>query len=118
MKVLITGGSGFIGSHIADRLVGRGDQVLALDNYATGRRDNLVLRDGLSAAEGSIADSEFVDAQFDAFQPDVVIHAAASYKDPHDWVGDSITNVAGTAAVVKAAMRHDVDRFIYFQTAL
>ena len=39
MKVLITGGSGFIGSHIADRLVGRGDEVLALDNYATGRRD-------------------------------------------------------------------------------
>lgn len=118
MKVLITGGSGFIGSHIADRLVSRGDQVLALDNYATGRRDNLVLRDGLSVAEGSIENSEFVNEQFNAFRPDVVIHAAASYKDPHDWVGDAVTNVAGTAAVVKASMRHDVSRFIYFQTAL
>ena len=118
MKVLITGGSGFIGSHLADRHVERGDTVLALDNYETGRRDNLVIRDGLSVAEGSIADQAFVDAQFDAFGPDVVIHAAASYKDPNDWVGDSVTNVAGTAAVTQASVRHEVSRFVYFQTAL
>ena len=118
MRVLITGGSGFIGSHVADRLVGRGDQVLAVDNFSTGRRDNLVLRDGLDFAEGSIADVDFITAQFDAFEPDVVIHAAASYKDPDDWVSDSITNAAGTAAVTQAAKRHDVARFIYFQTAL
>lgn len=118
MKVLITGGSGFIGSHIADRLVERGDEVLALDNFATGRRDNLVLRDGLSLAEGSIADEDFVDHHFDEFQPNVVVHAAASYKDPDDWVGDARTNVLGTAAVTKAAQRLEVDRLIYFQTAL
>lgn len=118
MKVLITGGSGFIGSHLADRHVERGDTVLALDNYETGRRDNLVIRDGLSVAEGSIADQAFVDAQFDGFGPDVVIHAAASYKDPNDWVGDSVTNVAGTAAVTQASVRHEVSRFVYFQTAL
>src|SRR5678815_4930204 len=41
MKVLITGGAGFVGSHLADRLLDRGDQVLVIDNYATGRRDNL-----------------------------------------------------------------------------
>ncbi len=118
MRVLITGGSGFIGSHIADRLVERGDEVLALDNFATGRRDNLVLRDGLQFAEGSIADLDFTDAQFDSFEPDMVIHGAASYKDPDDWVGDSITNVAGTAAVTKASQRHGVSRLVYFQTAL
>ena len=118
MKVLITGGSGFIGSHLADRHVERGDTVLALDNYETGRRDNLVIRDGLSVAEGSIAYQAFVDAQFDGFGPDVVIHAAASYKDPNDWVGDSVTNVAGTAAVTQASVRHEVSRFVYFQTAL
>jgi UDP-glucose 4-epimerase len=118
MKVLITGGSGFIGSHIADRIVERGDQVLAVDNFATGRRDNLLIRDGLQLVEGSIADSAFVDEQFDGFEPDVVVHAAASYKDPDDWTGDARTNVAGTAAVTKATMRHSVQRFIYFQTAL
>ena len=41
MKVLITGGAGFIGSHLADRLLARGDEVLVIDNFATGRRDNL-----------------------------------------------------------------------------
>jgi UDP-glucose 4-epimerase len=118
MKVLITGGSGFIGSHIADRLVERGDEVLAVDNFATGRRDNLLIRDGLELAEGSVADPDFIDAQFARFEPEVVIHAAASYKDPNDWVGDSITNVAGTAAVTNASVRHGVRRFMYFQTAL
>lgn len=118
MRVLITGGSGFIGSHIADRLLARGDHVLAIDNFATGRRDNLTPRDGLRVADGSIADEAFTTAQFDAFQPDLVVHAAASYKDPDDWIGDSITNVAGTAAVVQAAQRHGVRRLVYFQTAL
>ena len=41
MKALITGGAGFIGSHLADRLLDRGDDVLVIDNYSTGRRDNL-----------------------------------------------------------------------------
>ncbi|HJZ91113.1 MAG TPA: GDP-mannose 4,6-dehydratase, partial [Gemmataceae bacterium] len=41
MKVLITGGAGFIGSHLADRLLARGDKVTVIDNYSTGRRDNL-----------------------------------------------------------------------------
>ena len=68
MKVLITGGSGFIDS-LSQTDWSTGDEVLALDNYATGRRDNLVIRDGLSAAEGSIADSDFVDAQFDHSSP-------------------------------------------------
>ena len=41
MKVLITGGAGFIGSHLADALLARGDSVLAIDNFSTGRRDNI-----------------------------------------------------------------------------
>lgn len=118
MKVLITGGSGFIGSHIADRLIGQGHSVLALDNYATGRRDNLVPREGLQIEEGSISDPSFVDDRFDQFAPDVVVHAAASYKDPDDWVGDSLTNVVGTSLVTKASQRNNVSRLIYFQTAL
>ncbi len=58
MKVLITGGAGFIGSHLADRLLARGDEVLVIDNYATGRRDNLTERDGLTIVEGTIADAD------------------------------------------------------------
>jgi UDP-glucose 4-epimerase len=118
MRVLITGGSGFIGSHITDRLLARGDQVLVIDNFATGRRDNLRLHPNLKVIEGTIGDPEIVSRKFDEFQPDRVIHAAASYKDPNDWAEDAKTNVVGTSLVVQAAERLKVKRFIYFQTAL
>lgn len=118
MKVMITGGAGFIGSHLADRLLARGDEVLVVDNFATGRRDNLELRSGLEVVEGTIADSDLVDDSVSRFSPDVVVHAAAAYKDPDDWAEDSRTNVLGTANVVRCAERANVGRLIYFQTAL
>ena len=119
MKVLITGGAGFVGSHLADRLLGRDDQVLVVDNYATGRRDNLPeSATGLRVIEGDIADRELVDGSFADFQPDVVVHAAASYKDPTDWAEDVRTNVLGTTHVTRAAQETGVRRLIYLQTAL
>ena len=118
MRVLITGGAGFIGSHLADRLLARGDQVVVIDNYATGRQDNLTPHDSLTVIEGTIADTALVDRLFEAWRPDVVVHAAASYKDPHDWSEDASTNVLGTANIVRAAQQAAVQRLIYFQTAL
>lgn len=118
MRILITGGAGFIGSHLADRLLTRGDQVLIIDNYATGRRDNLTPQDNLVVIEGTIADSVLVQDLFADFRPDLVVHAAASYKDPENWAEDSRTNVLGTANVVQAAQQVAVKRLIYFQTAL
>jgi UDP-glucose 4-epimerase len=118
MKVLITGGSGFIGSHLADRLVARKDEVLVIDNYATGRRDNLTPQNNLTIVEGTIADSELVDRLFNEFKPDVVVHAAAAYRDPEDWSEDARTNVLGSANVVLSSKRGGAKRLIYFQTAL
>lgn len=118
MKILITGGAGFIGSHIADCLINRGDKVLSIDNYATGRRDNLTPHKNLTIVEGTIADANLVNDVFDDFQPDIVIHAAASYKDPNNWAEDSRTNVTGSAIVTQAAQRVGAKRLIYFQTAL
>ena len=118
MKVLITGGSGFIGSHLADRLLARGDEVLVIDNYATGRRDNLTPHQNLQVIEGTIADSDLVRKTFEGFKPDKVVHAAASYKDPNNWVEDSQTNVVGTTNVVQTSQSLGVQRLIYFQTAL
>jgi UDP-glucose 4-epimerase len=118
MKVLITGGSGFIGSHLAERLLGQGHEVLAIDTYATGRRGNLAEREGLTVVEGSIADRETLVGVFDDFGPDAVAHAAASYKDPDAWAEDARTNTLGTANVVGAAKAAGVDRLVYFQTAL
>lgn len=118
MKVFVTGGSGFIGSSLVDRLLGRGDRALVLDNYTTGRRDNLEIQDGVEIVEGDIADGELVSALCGDFKPDLVVHAAASYKDPDDWAGDARTNVLGTANLAKAAMACGAERIIYFQTAL
>jgi UDP-glucose 4-epimerase len=119
LKVIITGGAGFVGSHLADRLIGRGDDVLVIDNYATGRRDNLPeSAPGLRVIEGDIADRDQVETSFDAFGPDVVVHAAASYKDPDDWAEDARTNVLGTVLVTKAAQATGARRVIYLQTAL
>jgi UDP-glucose 4-epimerase len=118
MKILITGGAGFIGSHLADRLVARADDVLVIDNYATGRRDNLAQRRGLTVIEGTIADRGLVDQLFADFRPDVVVHAAAAYKDPNNWVEDANTNVLGSANVARATAAVGSRRLIYFQTAL
>ena len=118
MRVLITGGAGFIGSHLADRLLGRGEDVVVIDNYATGRHDNLTPHPQLLVVEGSIADEDVVAEAFSAGAPDVVVHAAAAYKDPDDWEEDSRTNVLGTANVVKATQAAGSRRLIYFQTAL
>ncbi len=118
MKVLITGGAGFIGSHLAERLVARGDRVLVIDNLATGRRDNLETGPSLELVEDTIADQRIVDGVFARFEPEVVIHAAASYKDPESWAEDSRTNVLGTVNVVKASQAAGARRLIYFQTSL
>jgi UDP-glucose 4-epimerase len=118
MKILITGGSGFIGSHIADRLLERSDEVLVIDNYETGRRDNLKEQNNLTIVEGSITNLKLMESVFDDFRPEVVLHAAASYKDPENYIGDALTNVAGTAITVSNARRLNVRRLIYLQTAL
>jgi len=118
MKVVVTGGAGFIGSHLVDRLLTRNDRVLVIDNYATGRRDNLAPHPNLTSIEGTIADRPLVDQVFADFAPDQVVHAAASYKDPDNWAEDARTNVVGTANVVQASRAARVRRLIYFQTAL
>ncbi|SMH41515.1 NAD-dependent epimerase/dehydratase family protein [Azospirillum agricola] len=118
MRVFITGGAGFIGSNLADRLLARGDAVMVVDNYATGRRDNLKAHEHLTMVEGSITDGALVRALVGDFKPDLIVHAAASYKDPEDWAGDALVNGVGTANIVKAARDSGCGRVIYFQTAL
>ena len=117
-KVLITGGSGFIGSHITERLLEKGDFVVVIDNYQTGRRDNLKPHANLVIVEGTIADKNLLDNLISEHDIKLVIHTAASYKDPSNWHEDCMSNVLGTANVVKSCLEHDVKRVIYFQTAL
>jgi UDP-glucose 4-epimerase len=118
MRLFVTGGSGLVGSTIIDMLLARGDEVLAIDNFATGRRDNLTPHPRLRMVEDSISDPVVVNALIGDFRPEVVIHTAASYKDPDDWYGDALTNCVGSANVARASKDHKVGRLIYFQTAL
>jgi UDP-glucose 4-epimerase len=118
MRVVVTGGAGQVGSTVIDQLLARGDRVLAIDNFASGRRDNLASHKDLTFVEGSIVDFARLNALFSDFRPDAVVHTAASYKDPEDWETDALVNAVGTANVAKACRIHSVARLIYFQTAL
>ena len=118
MKVFVTGGAGQVGSTLIDMLAARGDEVLAIDNFATGRRDNLAADVKVKLIEDTIVNGAVVDPLFEEFKPDVVVHTAASYKDPEDWGNDALVNAAGTANVAKACKNHKVGRLVYFQTAL
>ena len=118
MKVLITGGLGQIGSHVAEMCLERGDKVLVIDNLATGRKEHLAEHPNLQVIIDTISDKELVDSTFENFKPDAVVHTAASYKDPDDWYNDTLTNCVGGSNIVDASKKYGVKRFVYFQTAL
>jgi nucleoside-diphosphate-sugar epimerase len=99
-------------------LLERGDQVLGIDNFATGRQEHVAKSENYTFVEGSIGDEKVVGEIFTSFAPDVVVHTAAAYKDPDDWKADVETNVFGAVNLIQASKKANVKRFIYFQTAL
>ena len=118
MKVFITGGCGQVGSHIAEMLLERGDHVLAIDNLVTGRKEHLKEHKNLEVIIDTISNKDLIDKLVSEFLPDVIVHTAASYKDPNDWYNDSLTNCVGGSNMINAAKNFGVKKFIYFQTAL
>ncbi|WP_260293625.1 NAD-dependent epimerase/dehydratase family protein [Sedimenticola hydrogenitrophicus] len=118
MRILITGGAGCLGSNLIEHWLPQGHEIFVVDNFATGKREVVPEVPGLTVREGSVADEGLVNNCFDAFKPEVVVHSAAAYKDPDDWVEDSRTNVMGSINVARAAKANGVKRLINFQTAL
>ncbi len=119
MRILLTGGAGCLGSNLTERYLEQGHQVLIIDNFATGQRGSLPERhEHMSVIEGSVTDRVLVDRAFAEFQPTHVIHSAAAYKDPDNWLEDTRTNVEGTIHVVEAAKAVGISRFVNFHTAL
>ncbi|MCX8507546.1 MAG: NAD-dependent epimerase/dehydratase family protein, partial [Rhodobacteraceae bacterium] len=116
MNILITGGAGFIGSHLAERLVAEGHRVTVLDDLSTGRRENLSALTGsnsLHFVEGSILDTPLVEDL--AAGADMIFHLAAAVgvKLIMDQPSRSIlTNINGTENVLRAALRKKTPTFI------
>ena len=117
MKILITGGLGQIGSHIAELLIKRNDEVFVIDNLTTGE-EHLKQFPNLKIYIRSIAERDFIYEIVNKIKPDVIVHAAGSDKDPDDWYNDTLTNCVGGSIIVDAARKNKVKKFIYFQTAL
>jgi nucleoside-diphosphate-sugar epimerase len=118
MRLLITGGAGSLGSNIIENIGDECEAIVVLDNFATGKKESLPPRNNVEIVEGSVVDVELVNKVFSSLQPTHVIHSAASYKDPNNWVEDSQTNVIGSINVARAAEAHEVTRLVNFQTAL
>ncbi|CAM8620361.1 WcaG Nucleoside-diphosphate-sugar epimerases [Candidatus Planktophila dulcis] len=109
MRTFITGGAGFIGSHLADALIARGDSVTILDNLSTGSKKNIAHLEGkISVFEGDIRDKELVDKLVS--ESDTVFHMAAALgvKNIMEHTIESIDrNFAGSEVVLNAATKHD-----------
>ena len=115
MRALVTGGGGFIGSHIAERLLHDGHDVRILDNFATGRRENLLALGGeMEIVEGDIQSYER--AHNAVRGCDVVFHQAALPSVPRsvaDPLTSNATNVTGTLNVLLAARDAGVRRVVF-----
>lgn len=118
MRILITGGAGCLGSNLIEHWLPQGHEIFVIDNFATGKREVVPTITGLTVKEGSITNEALVNECFAVFKPDVVVHAAAAYKDPDDWLEDSRTNIGGSIHVARAAKANNVKRLVNFQTAL
>ncbi|MEI6264175.1 MAG: NAD-dependent epimerase/dehydratase family protein [Sphingobacteriia bacterium] len=118
MKILVTGGAGFIGSNLVDELLKLNNNVLVVDNFLTGLKSNLSENDLLRVCSGSIEDINFLEDLFKTFQPDCVIHAAVSYTEPDNHKRDINTNILGTVNIIECSKKYDVKKIIFYQTSL
>ncbi len=117
MRILVTGGAGFIGSHIADALLARGHEVIVLDDLSTGRRDNVPK--AARFIEGDIRNGELVARVFAEHKPEIVVHQAAqtsvaiSTREP---IRDAEINVLGSLQLLEQSARGGVQRFVFAST--
>jgi UDP-glucose 4-epimerase len=121
VKTVVTGGAGFIGSHLADALAARGDEVLVLDDFSSGKRENLAsaLKAGVTVAELDVADSEAMLEAIEGFGPQSVFHLAAQIdirRSMADPGFDARLNVVGTVNALEASTRAGASRFVFTST--
>lgn len=118
-KIIVTGCAGFIGSHICEELLSLGHSVVGVDNFSTGKRENIESfskNKAFRLVQKNVEDSKLMDELFKEVKPAIVFHLAAlpriqpSIKDP---IKSNETNVAGTLSVLHAAYLAGVRRVVY-----
>ena len=114
MLYLVTGGAGFIGSHISDRLLADGHRVRILDNFSTGKHENIPASADVEVIEGDVGDYDTVRAAME--QVDIVFHEAAIASVP-ETVGNPLSservNYRGTLNILEAARHAGVKRVMF-----
>jgi UDP-glucose 4-epimerase len=113
---LVTGGAGFIGSHLVDRLLELRHRVIVVDNLSTGKLKNL---NPSATFHHTDITHPSVDEVFKREHPDLVFHLAAQTsvsKSTRDPIDDGEVNVIGTLRIAEASRRHGVDKFVYSST--
>jgi UDP-glucose 4-epimerase len=117
LRILVTGGAGFIGSHVVDRFVALGHDVTVFDNLSSGRREFVNAKAKLMV--GDLTDAEAVDQCVATARPEIVDHHAAQIdvrKSVEDPVHDARTNVLGGLSLLQSCTKHGVRKFIYAST--
>ncbi len=117
MNILVTGGAGFIGSHVVDAYVGLGHRVTVIDDLSTGRERNINPK--AAFVRGDIRDAALVRRLFDQGRFDVVNHHAAQIdvrKSVADPVLDASVNILGVLTLLESALRTGVGKFIFSST--
>jgi UDP-glucose 4-epimerase len=113
LKVLVTGGAGFIGSHVVDSLIERGDEVVVVDNLSTGFKENV--NPAARFYQLSIGDSKLAEL-FKRERPDVVSHYAAQMnlrRSVAEPLFDAQENILGSLNVILSSVRFGVKKFVY-----
>jgi UDP-glucose 4-epimerase len=118
MQILVTGGAGFIGSHLAEQLVGAGHKVRVLDNLSSGKRSNLARAAGVEFVEGDIRDAATVCRSVEGMEAIYHLAAVASVQASiDDPLGTHGSNFIGTLNLLEAARQEGVRRLIYASSA-
>lgn len=115
MRTLVTGGAGFIGSHLVDALIGEGHSVAVLDNLSSGRADNLKHQPSVELVEGDVRD-EGVEGIVDKLAPEVIFHLAAQIdvrKSVEDPIADARVNILATINLAEAARKAGVRKIVH-----
>ena len=117
MRILVTGGAGFIGSNVVDGFLARGHELAVFDDLSTGKREFVDPR--VRLFEGDIAQPDAIERCIAEFRPEIVDHHAAQIDVRHsvtDPIHDARTNILGALALLQSCTHHGVRKFIYAST--